>query len=289
MKPKIKKYLSVHQYLQDFYLFRKEEGLHFSYDVWAKELGVNDKSYIRLMVFGKRPINARMTAAFLENLGLSADDQEYFAILVQYTQSKTREQKEAFGKKLISLLKNDTDRLEIQAHHDFLSDPFLPRLQVLLSFQDLQASPAQVAWLLGITEDVVMASLAKLEDLRLIEKTESGYRPLKKSFKVPDQFGDLGLENFYKKNLEDAQEAMNLPKDERRFKSLFLPLNKEEFNEYLNALQVFVNEQLFKFNRDEYADRRLYQVHFHAFPVSARNEGKAPGLRAGIGADVDNV
>lgn len=105
-------------------------------------------------------------------------------------------------------------------------------------------------------------------ELQLIQNVDGKYKVLKKSFKVPDHFGDLGLTIFYQKNLEAAQEAIRLPKEQRRYKSLFLPLNFAEFEEFLKNMQNFVNEQLFKFNADEYADRRLYQVHFNIIPVS---------------------
>lgn len=121
-----------------------------------------------------------------------------------------------------------------------------------------------------MSEDETHQAVSKLEELKLIEKTPVGYRPLKKSFKVPDGFGDIGLEVFYSNNLEAAQTAIQLPKEERRFKSLFLPLNALEFEDFWSHLQTFTNEQLFKFNPDEYADRRLYQVHFNIIPVCAQ-------------------
>lgn len=234
--------------------------------------GRYDKSYIRLVVIGKRPINEKMAAALVQSLDLSLEDQKYFLTLIQYTQSKTREHKDLFGKKLVALLKTELDQLEIKSHYDFLSNPLLPRLQVFLSFRDIEHSPKNLAWLLGATEDEVQKGLEKLEELELAVKDQSGYKPLKKSFKVPDGFGDLGLEVFYNKNLEAAQAAIQLPKEERRFKSLFLPLNAIEFESFLSNVQDFVNEQLIKFNPDEYCDRRLYQVHFNIIPVSAKKD-----------------
>lgn len=269
MKPEIKKYLDVLKYLQDFYSYRKSQNRAFSYDVWAKQLGVSDKSYIRLLVLGKRPINPKVAAALCSNLELPPEEEVYFLNLIQYTQAKTREHKDLFGKKLVSLLRNELDRLEIQAHYEFLSNPILPRLQVMLSFKDISQSASNLAWLLGVKTEEADKGLEKLLQLGLVEKKNDGYSAVKKSFKVPDHFGHLGLDAFYRRNLEEAQNAIDLPKEERRFKSLFLPLNPDEFGEFLSNLQVFVNEQLFKFNADEYSGRRLYQAHFNLIPVTS--------------------
>ncbi|MBO9668081.1 MAG: DUF4423 domain-containing protein, partial [Bdellovibrio sp.] len=108
----------------------------------------------------------------------------------------------------------------------------------------------------------------KLTELKLIELKDNRYTPLKTSFKVPDSFGDLGLEAFYVQNLEAAKEAIKLPKEKRRFKSIFIPLNPDEFSEFNDSFQAFVNEHLHKYNTDNYADRALYQVHFNMIPAA---------------------
>src|SRR5688500_15524072 len=100
MKPNVKKYLNVFQFLQDYYQFRKSQELQFSYEIWAKQLGLTDKSYLRLIVLGKRPINTKVAEALGSKLDFSSDEQNYFFILIQYTQSRTREHKDVFGKKL---------------------------------------------------------------------------------------------------------------------------------------------------------------------------------------------
>ena len=197
MKIDIKKYLNVYQYLQDYYVLRKNESPQFSYEVWAKELGASDKSYVRMMVLGKRPINTSMTEKFSESLGHSPDDGVYFKNLVQYTQSKTKEQKELLGRQLISLIRSDLDRFELQAHYDFLSNPLLPKLQVMLSFNDINQSEENLGWLLGVDPVQIKDALNKLVEIKAIECVNGKYQPLKKSFKVPDNFGNLGLDSFY--------------------------------------------------------------------------------------------
>jgi uncharacterized protein (TIGR02147 family) len=282
MKLKIKNYLNIYQYLQDVYLERKAQDSGFSYEAWAQELRASDKSYIRMMVLGKRPLNAKMTGAFADSLQFEKEDRDFFFALTEYTQSKTQEQKNIFGKKLVSLLRSDLERLEIQAHYDFLSNPLLPRLQVFLGFSDLDQAPKNLAWLLQTTEEEIQGGIAKLLELGLIQKEKGLLRPVQKSFKVADHFGDLGLEAFYTHNLEAAKEAIRLPKESRRFKSLLLPLNPEEFEKYLLNLQSFVSEQIYSFNPDELANRTLYQVHFNIIPVSAPSREPGPAAEADL-------
>lgn len=278
IRPELKKYLNIFQYLYDYYQFRKENESHFSYEKWANELKVNDKSYIRLIVLGKRPLNQKMIDSFLNCLALSDDEQKYFKVLVDYTQSKTRMQKEILGQKLISLLKNELDQIEIKSHYDFLSNPLLPRLQVFLSFDDIDQSARNLAWLLNTSETEVINGLQKLLDFGLVIKNENKYVVRKKSFKVTDQFRDLGLESYYHQNLDAAKAAIQLPQDERRFRSLLLPMNNEEFNQYLNSLNEFSSQLLTKYNSDIFSGRRLYQVHFNIIPASQKAQKETDSL-----------
>lgn len=276
MKPAVKKYLNCYQYLQDAYQARKSQEVDFSYDVWAKELGASNKSYVRMMVLGKRPINEKMTQMFTLTLGLDAAEKEYFVDLVHYTQSKSHEQKKLFGRKLISGLKVNFEQQQVLAHFDFLSNPLLPKLQVALSFTDLDQSPEKLALLLSVQEAEITAGLLKLEQLKLIEKKGERYLPQKSSFKISDNFGDIGLETFYSRSLEEAQKAISLPKEERRFKTLLLPLNEGEFNSFIDNMNSFSREQLTFFDKDELADRRIYQVHLNIIPISAKLLEPAP-------------
>lgn len=270
MKPNIKKYLDASQYLQDHYKFRKESEPGFSYEAWAKELRASDKSYVRLMVIGKRHINVKMTEAFAKNLNLSPDEEIYFSHLVQYTQGKTRAVRDALGKKLIGLLNSDFEQLEIQNHLDFLSDPLLPRLQVLLSFHDVDQSAEHLSRLLKVDVAELVKALDTLARLELVKVEDGRYRPAKRSFKIGDHFKDLGLERFYLNNLEASKEAISLPAETRRFKSLFLPLNEEEFVDFWKNLEAFAREQLARYNPDEYQGRRLYQAHFNIIPAATK-------------------
>lgn len=279
MKPSVKKYLNCYQYLQDAYQACKSQYSEFSYDMWAKELGASTKSYVRMMVLGKRPINEKMIQMFALTLELDAVEKEYFINLVHYTQSKSHEQKKLFGRKLISGLKDNFEQQQVLAHFDFLSNPLLPKLQVALSFTDLDQTPQKLAFLLSVDEAEITAGLKKLEELKLIEKIDDKYRPIKSSFKISDNFGDIGLETFYSRSLEDAQKAISLPKEERRFKTLLLPLNEGEFNSFIDNMNSFSREQLTFFDKDELADRRIYQVHLNIIPVSANLLEPAPELK----------
>jgi uncharacterized protein (TIGR02147 family) len=272
MKPDIKKYLDIFQYLQDIYQFRKTLNGHFSYAVWSKELGIRNKAYLRLMVIGRRSINEKMMSKMIENIELNKQDTDFFVALLGYSQCKNLAEKKLLASRMMSLVRQDFAQEEVEMHMDFLSDPLLPKLHSLLSFDDIAKSPENLARLLGTEESEIAEALSKLEKFQLIEMGPQGIRPKNPNFKVPDKFKDLGLKSFYLNLFDEAKKAMNLPGDLRRFRSLFFAANEEEVKYLTVRLDEIAKDLLSRHDFSELADRRLYQIHFNFFPLSEAQE-----------------
>lgn len=268
MKPQIKNYLSAWLFLQDYYQYRKSVDPLFSYEKWAHSLKASDKSYVRFMVVGKRNISLEMTKAFALTMALNEEETTYFTYLVQYTQSTTPQQKELFAQKLIELSDSALSQTEIQDHFQFLSNPLIPRLQVLLSLKDIDSSDKNLAWILGCSENEIKDCLSLLEKFDLIEKIESGYKAKINNFKIADNYKNPGLETFYVQSLEISKKSIHLPKEDRRLNSLFIPMNKNEFDQFNQNLNSFMSEQLKLFNPDQMQDRRLFQILLNITAVS---------------------
>lgn len=261
-------FLHITHYLQDLYTTRKAQDPNFSYDVWAKELGIKNRSFLRLVVVGKRSLNEELAQKLIHWIQLDAIEEAFFRDLIQYSQSKTQEQKRFFGKKLVGYLKKEVDLAEVESRFDFLSDPDLPSLKTMLSFNDIDKSIDGLASVTGKHAAVVEQNLKKLEVLGLAAKNENSHWETKdKSFKVKDSFGDLGLQMYHEESLKRAIAARSLSPDCRRYRSLLVPLGKEDYDVFLKDLQEFVAKTLTKFDTDEIKDKQLYQINFNLFPV----------------------
>ncbi|MBO9668017.1 MAG: DUF4423 domain-containing protein [Bdellovibrio sp.] len=59
-KPVVFEYLDAYQYLQDYYAFRKKLDAGFSYESWAVELNFNSRSFLRMMIYGKKKLTDKV-------------------------------------------------------------------------------------------------------------------------------------------------------------------------------------------------------------------------------------
>lgn len=270
--PNVYDYLDITFYLQDYYKFRKSKNKSFSYESWSQELQINSRSFLRLVVIGKKKVSNSFIETFSRLNFATKNEEEYFEYLVKYSRASTQKEKQAFGKELVHILKKNTKQKEISDFSDFVSSPTLPRLLTLLSFKDLDSTPTSLSILLGIPQTEIERALNKLETLNLATKIEKNEQihwiSLNSKFKVPDNKGSFDLMKFHRQSLLEAIEAFNLPKETRRYKSLLLPLSEEELKHFNEAMDSFASEQFVRFSGDQFNGRRLFQINLNLHPVT---------------------
>ena len=165
-----------------------------------------------------------------------------------------------------------TEEKEIENYFEFLSDPFLPKLLTLLSFEDITPTAERFAKIFDCNKDQILKSLTKLKEIGLAETIEVDgelhWRSKNKNFKVSDKFGDIAMKIFHENSFQDAIKSFHKPKDLRRFRSLLLPMDAEEKEELLKMLEQFAAELITRFRSDQYQSRQLFQVNLNFFPVA---------------------
>lgn len=269
MKPLLQNYLNVHKYLQDLYSYRKSRNKTFSYETWAREVGVADRSYLRALVMGKRPFN-KMTMDLMKNALFESElEKSHFVVLVCFTQAKTREEQELLRRELLQYLTPPLKQREINAHFEFLSNPLVPRLKTFLSYEDSSFAQEELAKILNASPEAIEEALKVLKNLSLQQAHVSNEKT-ENTFKINDLFMDEGLRVFYENAFADAQKAIDLPVEDRRFKAYYLALNGDEFNDFLSDFQTFMRIQMQKRNYESVSDRKLFQVCFSTFAVSKK-------------------
>ncbi len=273
-------------FLKAYYEQRKRHSIHFSYAVWAEELGIKSRSFLRLVLVGKRSLTEDVADLIVKAMKLNQSETKYFTQLVALSRATTLGQKETHSREIAKMhekfaLKNH-ENLEISKKDlfDFLSSYRMPRLQVLLTLKDIEKNETKLAQLLGIKETEVAAQLLILQKIGLAAKDADGQWQAKEGqVATPDVLGNVALQSFHRKSLEEAVEAIDLPKDTRRFQSLVMPLTPEQFQEVHQNLRSTLEKTLQSFESQEGHGKKIYQVNLNIIPVTGpilRDESHAP-------------
>jgi len=273
-KPKLFDYLSANSYLSDYYQYRKAQNAGFSFESWAAELGFQSRSYLRMILIGRKKITPRFLEAFVCFEQMTAPEVSYLETLVHYTQAKSNIERQNYGHTLMKILKMNLGQESISDHVDFVSNPLLPRLLVMLSFDDIPTEPRLLSFLMSVPEAQIAEALKTLENLELAEKVAGlsgdSWRSKKNMFKIPDVLGSVPLARFHEQSLLEAIQAFSLPKETRKYKSLLLPLSSEELQGLYQTMNDFTSELVARYRSDSYKDRQVFQLNLNVFPVSQK-------------------
>lgn len=267
-------YLDPYLVLQQFYQTRKQQEPQFSYSTWANELNMQSPSTLRMMVHGKKRISGRLTENYVNSALATADEKNYFRLLVAYAHATTNTDRSAAWMALSKILSGRIEQKEVQDYLLFISDLLLPKLQTLLSFDDQNWCLQSIRSALDVDTESLVEGLQKLSDTGLIEQSfaEDGtkiWKSTSRLLKVSSRPGDVALKAYHNACLDEAKDAQNLPVDSRKHRSLLLPLSDEEFKNFQEEVEAFVKQALSKYQSDQYKDRRLFKMNLNFYPVSS--------------------
>jgi uncharacterized protein (TIGR02147 family) len=271
-KPRIQEFLDVQHYLKSVYDWRKSSELGFSYSQWASEIGFRSRSFLRLVVTGKRSITESSIPLFVKALKLSSGEARYFEKLVRFTQASALEQRQEILRELMRGQGARFDRSEIKDYYDLVSTPIGPRLQVLLSAEDIAKTPENLAELMGASQTETSRLLEKMKRLGLAREISTPlgteWRANVTRFEIKDHLGDLALQSFHRKSLEEASHAISLPIETRHYQSAVFFLSESEYKKFREEMSRFIEATLLSHDQDQAKGRRLYQLNLGLIPVS---------------------
>lgn len=266
--PEIRQFVDTLAYLQAVYHWKKNALPGFSYSVWAAEFGFKSRSYLRLLIMGKRAITDSAMPILIRGLHLKKSDAEYFEKMVRFTQSGTIEQKERYARDLARTSQAQEKLTEIQNHLRFFSNPLIPRLQTLLTLEDLPKTIPHLAETLQTPEAEISSCLYTLQELGLAEAQGNEWSTQVSHFEVKENLGNLALQSFYRKSFQTCIDAIALPVETRNFQSALFPLSPEDYQRFSEELSQFLKQALARYGADRAPHRRLYQITYGLTPVS---------------------
>lgn len=267
MKIQIFDHMDIGTYLQAIYQYRKSENKKFSFATWATEIGFTNKTILRLILQRKRRMTEKSIALLKKNLNLSGAEEEYFAVLVEYSQAKSTQQRKAMGQKLIEMQRLRFSPLEVPTDTGILQDVYGPLVLMAVSSFDKPVSLSQVAKHVPLSLDRLQQIADVLVEANFIEQKNETYQAKQNTFKIGDHFGHAGLKRYYQYWFEKSVHAINLPYNLRRFRSLQVALSAEEFESVVAKLNEFATNLLSQYETNTLDQRSLYLIQSALFPA----------------------
>jgi uncharacterized protein (TIGR02147 family) len=274
--PSIYDYLDHRRFLAEWFRAKKRENPRYSYRLFARKAGQRSPSLLHHIIEGERNLTSATTESFIEAIGLTGPDAQFFRLLVDLDQAKTSEERNLVWEKIASTRRFREARRIEGASFEYLSNWYVPAIRELAQRPDFVADADWIAQTLRpkIPAKKAKAALDLLKTLgMLIEDADGLLIPAEASVVTPPEVVHLAVENYHRGMLERAADSINgFPAAERHLIAItvaapeaLVPRMKEEANAFL--------ERMMNLCDDSSADAdRVYQLNLQLFPLSSSRE-----------------
>lgn len=273
-------YFDPVSFLRDTYQFRKDTQVGISYASWALQLNIKSRSFIRLVLIGKRALTVSVAELFAENLNLTGPEKNYFLNLVRLQRSQKLADRELHSREVARLRHRygspSTSTVDLSSKHyfDYFSSYKIPRLRVLLTIPELVKTPETLAELLKVKVSDCMQYLETLANLGLAETTDtmitakSNWSATTGNLRSPDSLGNVALQSYHRQSLQESIEAIKLPADIRNYQSLLLTLSPDQYELLKQELHQTLRDVLSRYSGFSAEDQKIYQINLNLIPVT---------------------
>jgi len=275
--PRIFNYLNYRDFLQDFYIEMKKGNPSFSFQVLANKAGFKSKSFIKLVIDGKKNLSSESIAKINSVLKLSDKAFSYFEDLVAFNQANTHKLKTVYFEKLSSYNARNPGRLVLQQHYEFYSKWYHNTIRELVTLAEFDEDYEALGKMVhpSIPARDARESVQLLLRLGFIKKNGRRYGQTDPVLTTGDEVASVAVANFHLQNLILAGESIDTcPSAQRDISCLVLGVSAESMTEIKHEIQGFRKKLLQIASKDTNADR-VYHLALQFFPTSRPGKGES--------------
>ncbi len=264
------KYIDYREFIEDFYDEQKAENKAFSFQYFANKAGFKSKSFLKLVIDGKKNLTSDSMQKLNNVLKLNEKAFSYFCNLVAFNQTRSIQQRNYYFEKLSQYNKRSTARTVILDQYEIYSKWYYNTLRELVTAFDFKGDFELLGKKLkpAISARKAREAVKLLVKLGFIEIKGDKYFQCDPLITTGDEVRSLAISNFHIQNLGLAISSIDTVKScTRDISCLVLGLSDEGFNRVKDEIQQF-RKKLLDIAAAEKVIDRVYHVNFQAIPVS---------------------
>jgi uncharacterized protein (TIGR02147 family) len=246
--PNLFAYLDYRQYLKDYYEEKKAASSVFSYKGFANKAGFKTKSFLKMVIMGKKNLSDISLQKVAKALKLDDKATSYFEDLVAFNQAKSLKLRNQLLEKLLVHKVAGVGRVIQQAQYEFYAQWFHHTLREILPYHDFKGDYEKLGNMLTppISKEDARRSVDLMTRLGLIQKQENGH-----------------LENF----LLASKALVSCPAPMRDLSCLVVRLSDGGFQLMKQEIQGF-RKRLLELAESDQNFKRVYHISFQMYPTT---------------------
>jgi uncharacterized protein (TIGR02147 family) len=263
-------YIDYREFLEDFYDEQKAINKAFSFQYFANKAGFKSKSFIKLVIDGKKNLTSDSIQKLNNILKLNEKAFSYFCDLVAFNQTRSIQERNFYFEKLTQYNKRSVARTVIHDHYEIYSKWYYNTLRELVAAFDFKGDFELLGKRLkpAISARKAREAIKLLVKLGFIEKKGDRYFQCDPLITTGDEVRSLAISNFHIQNLGLAMNSIDTVKSsDRDISCLVMGLSNEGFKRVKDEIQQF-RKKLLAIAVSQKTIDRVYHLNFQAIPVS---------------------
>lgn len=269
--PNIFNYLDYRKFLLDFYTEKKEANRYFSFQLFASLSGFHSKSFIKMVIDGKKRLSGKSMEKINNALKLKEKQYAYFKDLVAFNQAPSLQLRDFYFERLLSYNKRNAGRMLIRQQYDFFSQWYYSAVREIAAAVDFKEDYTRLGRLVkpAISQHKARQSVKTLLSLGMLRKNSNGrYTQVVPVLSTGDEIRSLAVQNFHLKNIYLAGQSIDtVQSSERDISCIIAGISNEKFAEIKKEIQLF-RKKILQLIESETKVDRVYHINFQLFPTS---------------------
>lgn len=279
MLPRVFDYTNYRLFLQERFEAEKATS-QFSYSVFAQRAGLKSRSFLRLVISGRRNLTEDSIRRISTGFAFSPLENQAFASLVRYSQAKDLETRQKHWEEFLKTSSQERKSFRVRDDYMYLTRMAYPILSVLLRQEHISHDLENLSRLSGLDSEKLKEGLTTLSNLGLITEIRPGhYKASSPTCSTSDDLPNMAIRTFHKNVLSKAAESIELPTNQREFQTVLMALRPEDVA-YLRArIRSWADEVDHTYSGSQKGSTQIYALNFNLIPMTP-SFIQAPGLVA---------
>jgi len=262
-------YSNYRDFLKTYYTDKKQNNYNWSYEAWARKLGVT-KAHICNLLNGNRLPGDSMTEKLCEYFQFGEDERNYFEGLVDLAKVDSdsdtalkaiQKISSSHPQKKFRVLNNE--ELEIMGRWQYHA------LWALVGTRDFVNDSRAISYSLNyaLSPEEVEEAINKLLSLRLLAFKEGKLVKAQKRFCSTNNIPNEVVKTYHENMIQKAKDSIrSVPVGKRNVSSITISVDRVDMGRIKNDIDNFKEQMMLKYGKEIGDD--VYQLNVQLFPLS---------------------
>jgi len=274
--PALFDYLDYRLFLRDFFNWKREAEPAFSLRTFLGKVShsLASSGILSAVLKGKRKLSPKLRMKFVKALGLKEKEAQYFALLVEFNEARSMDEKNHFFTQL-SRFRTSKAKVVREEQFGFYAKWFYLVVWCYFGTNHKERNPAIIAKHIrpNLSAAQVEEAITLLLRLKLLKKTANGYTPTEAHIRTEDEVKEWVAQHHHREFLDMAAHQLDeVSADERQYQTLVFSASHHTFEVVKERMLAFQEELREIFSRDSEEDG-VFTLSMQLYPNSVLSNG----------------